>query len=1152
MNAASATPPASPLINPSNANDIKFLDNKSDKKFTADIDRLNESLYKINNYMKLTKDIDELKKENSVRQDIQRKLTLKEQWLKNNTAPPIPPFVAQLSAANSLRSINSDVDEALPTVSSVTNDIAKSQQNSPNDIESRLSASKFTSPSSNFQLVKSNSAIEEELFGSKSEESKQPVNDVADELDFLDSLELSDREIKALCTPAPYISQIDIRRAQEKQQKEALAKKLRNIEAKSFSETKSHIAAQMSGPKVSAAATRDVSQYFPKKEEIAAVSNISKNQKELKNVDLTKYFAPSPVQSRKVFGFNSPTTQSDAAKKPTNKQKSFDLSDVQLDGAMDMRKPKALKREIEGAQPKTKTSPKSAVVKKKKTIETKQLSDEMDEKLFDSLDVEPSLIERSASKQFNCLFDDEKLDVSEIDQIFAEVAREVGIPSYVPLETIKEKKKPVPKRLAPQELMVHHIDEEQMQKYFATPMQAPESKEANLTYNKPAPKWTKKQVLDDDLETFYLSQLSTSLIDQIKELEAQIAATEPLCVLREIDEIETGSAAIKDIAPVVPTPIVEATITEKPKVDKQKIVSKRGFDAKVPVTKKKVIVKKKIVAAKISPDKLTVSPIPCEEVKVAEAQPDIVPLILQTHVKVRGTSISYDLLQDLPTAPKSRKNSLPKTANDPQDEKEIPNDGVTVNGDVNQVEITDPVLLKDVPLKSLPTMDIKIAPVKPLRRSKSNCSSKPESPQTTHREVLPKPETSQAEVPKITNGHVSPPNSPKPFAKIQFKYKPLTSVGRRIVDYPVYAEVNKRNEPQKAVIEENFADTNGYDLCTTRTVLDTNDSEPLSNGHGYHVNNEEKPHNSEFTNGTANSTAVKSSDSSRDTTPSRRYRFDDGVPQKPTRRHQRENEAATAALLERSQMIHNQKQEFMNSQRSNGNPYMRHMIAEETRESLYSSGDEYKDYVAELKDYKPKEYKPDYKEYKPEYKSYKEYKPIVGKYTDDYRHRALMSSHKDDDYRPKSASSRLSKQDSTKSGSSTSSSRNYYDARSFDEYRASTSAIPYKNDLHRSGGTDTYRSGADSYRSSGADPYRPKSTASRTSDEHRNFGSTSGDSLSGNKALGSRFSIISKDKKHSASSTPSTTKSRFIPELFKRSPLPAPKHGKDKDGCTIS
>lgn len=1095
--------------------------------------------------MQLTKDIDELKKENSVRQDIQRKLTLKEQWLKNNSAPPVPPFVTQLSAANSLRSINSDVDEALPTVSSVTNDNAKSQQNSLNEVENRFIASKFISPSSNFQLVKSNSAIEEELFGSKPEETKQPVNDVANELDFLDSLELSDREIKALCTPAPYISQIDLRRAQEKQQKEALAKKLRNIEAKSFSQTKSHIAAQMSGPKVSTAATRDVSQYFPKKEETATASNIATNQKELKNVDLAQYFAPSPVQSRKVFSFNSPTKQNDAPKKPTSKQNNFDLSDVQLDGAMDIRKAKAVKREIEGGQPKIKIAGKNTtVVKKKKTVETKQMPDEMDETLFDSLD-EPSLIERSASKQFNCLFDDEKLDVAEIDQIFAEVAREVGIPSHMPLETIAEKKKSAPKKLASQEMMVHHIDEEQLQKYFATPLQAPESKEANLTYNKPAPKWTKKQVLDDDLETFYLSQLSTSLIDQIKELEAQIAATEPLCVLREVDEIETGTESLNFIDHVMPTPLVETSIIEKPKLVKQKIVAKKGLDSKVPVTKKKVMVKKKIAATKVSPDNMTAVSVPVETVKLVEVQPDIVPLILPTHVKVRGNSISYDLLQDLPTAaPTSRKNSFP------QNEAELTStDGVTINGIDREVEKTDPVVLSDVPLECVPTIDIKIAPVKPLRRSKSNCSSMPESPQSTHREVVyPKLESSEALVPKQTNGHVSPPSSPKPFAKIQFKYKPLTSVGRRIVDYPVYAQVIKRSEPQKAVIEENVADSNGSDVRNNGTVLQ---SEPLTNGHKYHMDIEEKPHN-DIANGTAENSIAKSSDNSRDTTPSRRYRVEDGMPQKPTRRHQRENEAATAALLERSQMIHNQKQDFMNSQRSSGNPYMRHMIAEETRENLYSSGDEYKDYVAELKDYKPKEYKPDYKEYKPEYKSYKEYKPIVGKYTDDYRHRALMSSYKDDDYRPKSTSSRLSKQDSTKSGSSTSSSRKYYDARSFDEYRSPTSKMPYKT------GADTHRSGSDSYRSYGADTYRPKSTASRNSDEYRNkpsalsLGSTSGDSLSGSKSGGSRFSFMSKDKKNSSGSSPSTTKSRFIPEMFKKSPLPSPNHGKDKDACTIS
>lgn len=1203
--AATAAPSSSLLL--INKTEMKFLENKSDHKFTADIDRLNESLYKINNFMKLTKDIDELKKENMVRQDIQRKLSLKEQWLKNNSTPPSPSAFHRLNSnstpSGSMRSINSDVDEALPKVSTDTSDIAAKSQNL---ISSKLQ--NFVEPSSPTTTTIPSTNIEEKILNKQA--TPPPPDDVADELSFLDDLELTDHEIKALCTPARDISEIDQRRRAEKKRKDDLSKALHKIEAKSFSQTKNHIAAQMSGPKVSTT-NRDLSKFFPKKEESATTANVNKSQKKLENVDLTKYFAPIlPVQQqqRKAFAATSSfgpkatkTTPSIGRLKKTSNN--FDID--QVDGAMDLKRPvKSLKQDTVSAACVAKKS-KLLIdkTKKKRTIPS-------DVTTIDTL-LSNDSIERSATRQFNCLFDEEKLDDStEIDDIFNDVIKAIGIPDQppTPLPAVVEKK------MSGKSNHTNRYEQMNLQKYFPQPIPAAvvEVKETNLTYNKPAPKWMKKQVPttdDEDLESFYQSKMSTSLLEQIRAIEAEIAAVEPLTILPDLDDVINNltvdvhtNVATPDLSPAKPANKSTTKFTVDGGASK-KTVEKNTIDSKLatPKQKKTIVVKKrvvKVVSAKKADqskandkpkpilnghqladepkalqnsihsvdepsrlqcgvqtvdepkalqkglqqptdephndvqiyeideqkptglDPLTVVDVPKQQLIVVEPVPTDLS-IRTSSVKVNRNSISYDLLEPA----KPMKNSQVKPI------KHIQLDDIGIDLNSNET-----FFIKNPPLQEASetsgTSVSKIVPIKPLRRNISNCSSKSSSssPMATARESHELIELFHHSMPMTSasaESHVEPPlDDPAPPSpprqKIQFKYKPLTSVGRHtILDYPLQPEITDAPfipYPQNAVIE---------DEITTNYV------------------DKEK---------SASSTTIVIADAS----PSRRYDpfvVEETTPVKPLRRHHhRENELATAALLERSQQIHNKKQEFMNEKLQSTNPYMKQMMAEESRENL--NADEYKDYVLE---FKPKEYKPNYKEYKPDYKSYSEYKPKIGRYDDvrqnDYGRQKIGTSSY-------AMPARLSKPDSILSGSS---SRNEYDSskKTIDDYRSSKGNY----DLNRSNDSSAYYRSTPkahttlSYAAGDSARIRPSERIKPNYASESLSSALPPDSTNGHRFSTSHrkdstsFNGNSSSKTNESNGKPSTS-SRFMSGMFKRSPEAERKASKtancNKDGCTIS
>lgn len=71
---------------PPTKTDIEKLEQSTGRRFSAEIDAINEKLHRLNSVVKMSKDIETIAKENLVKSDILKKLTMKEKWLAENSA----------------------------------------------------------------------------------------------------------------------------------------------------------------------------------------------------------------------------------------------------------------------------------------------------------------------------------------------------------------------------------------------------------------------------------------------------------------------------------------------------------------------------------------------------------------------------------------------------------------------------------------------------------------------------------------------------------------------------------------------------------------------------------------------------------------------------------------------------------------------------------------------------------------------------------------------------------------------------------------------------------------------------------------------------------------------------------------------------------
>lgn len=540
-----------------NKTEIKFLDNKSDKKISADIDKLNESLYKINNFLKLTKDIDDLKKENLVKNDIQRKLSLKSQWLNNShgstaSLNSLPAIDMRSSASESSENVAVKMDkENVGSCGSDVKSLSSSIQNLNTCAKAGVSA---TNRRANFLNHKSASIQNLNL----ASERRKRFLENKDELNFIHSLDITDKEIEALRREPEFGERkFRIRTTSEK-----LSDSMKKIELQSFSDTMKNMQSQCTGPRISTSGSqRDLSKYFPKKNEKVNTAPANKNQKELKDVDLTKYFTPSPVQELKSIpspgqspnlprkmpaepkktdtGIAKQTILREAIaqafKVPADEEKKsvdddvthaivvtkpaekFNMFDQQLDGAVMYRK-----------RNKVKPEPLKATTNKMEENDSSLL-----EKLIDT--------ERSPSREYSRLFDNEKSpddDIDDIDELFEQVAAKL-VPELPKLpEKIVEKKRKSQETTTTENKTTKKIKSKPQKKTIVAPKKTAKQESAFA----PAPTWYRKSTLEDERDAFILSKLSSSLIDEIKMLEEQLSLADTTITTENNIEAELQSS----------------------------------------------------------------------------------------------------------------------------------------------------------------------------------------------------------------------------------------------------------------------------------------------------------------------------------------------------------------------------------------------------------------------------------------------------------------------------------------------------------------------------------------------------------------------------------------------------------------------------------
>lgn len=502
-----------------NKTEMKILENNTDNKFSANIDKLNESLYKINNYLKLKKDIDDLKRDSLAKNDIQRKLSLKSQWLNTphgstTSLNSLPNFEIKSSASES--NDNVAAEKGKENIDTASNELCASTQSlaaSPKVTGDRRKLANFK-----FASVQN--------LSSAAERRKRYLEN-KDELKFIHSLDISDKEIEALSREPEF----EEKRSRFKASNEDLTEKMKNIELQSFTETMKNMQSHHTGPKVSTSSSqRDLSKYFPQKAEKTQTSATNLNQKELKDVDLSKYFALAPVQELKslpspsqspnlprkpisgeakkpppgiakqvvlreaitkalavpeISANTEPATTSSVEKKPKS---DYDMFDQQLDGAVILRR-----------------RPKAKLIAHARSIE--------------DLEVDIS-DERSPSREYSKLFDIENAADENIDDIFEKVAAKL-IPE-LPGTSTDDKKRKSEESDSVQQPNTKKI-KSRTKNVPAAAAKKP-TKSTGMVVSKPL--WCKQEIDDHARDSYLLSKLSSNLIDEIKMLEEQLLAGE--------------------------------------------------------------------------------------------------------------------------------------------------------------------------------------------------------------------------------------------------------------------------------------------------------------------------------------------------------------------------------------------------------------------------------------------------------------------------------------------------------------------------------------------------------------------------------------------------------------------------------------------------
>ncbi|KAH8382516.1 hypothetical protein KR009_003931, partial [Drosophila setifemur] len=319
--------PATPLTTPTRV-EMEQLERNAPHKFSSEIEAISEKLYHMNNMVKMNKDLDVLAKENLVKSDILRKLTLKEKWLAENAAIAAgmanPQKVAPVSVPSTAPAPGplqpkSQFDEKYekvvsPPTSSVTEAKPKTVidfnldelkprkpnfEERPKEQLAKPPGLKKPNPKGGSTNVSRSSSLRSNAStGSpkvkKASEGKMQIEGILSTMKKLQRQTSSEPDDDM---------DVDLEEDVSPQPNKQLNTKLKEIQASSFAGTMDHIKSQLTMPTVSAQAgpNVDLSKYFPnQKQEKSASSSTNKNQKTLKDVDLAKYFPSSPAPQRRT------------------------------------------------------------------------------------------------------------------------------------------------------------------------------------------------------------------------------------------------------------------------------------------------------------------------------------------------------------------------------------------------------------------------------------------------------------------------------------------------------------------------------------------------------------------------------------------------------------------------------------------------------------------------------------------------------------------------------------------------------------------------------------------------------------------------------------------------------------------------------------
>ncbi|KAH8354399.1 hypothetical protein KR084_009916, partial [Drosophila pseudotakahashii] len=392
--------PTTPLATPTRV-EMEQLERNAPRKFSSEIEAISEKLYHMNNMMKMNKDLEVLAKENLVKSDILRKLTLKEKWLAENAAIAASLKVAPApSAAAPAHQPKSKFDEKFEKVVSpppqplaetkpkpvIDFNLDELKPRKPNFEErpkeqlprpeglKKLPQPKAKGSSTN--VSRSNSLKSNASTGSPKVK-KSPIGGILGTIKKIQRQNSSDQD-EDMDVDLDADADVEVGRQPNKE----LNSKLKEIQASNFAGTMDHIKSQLTMPTVSAQAppSMDLSKYFPnQKQEKSSSGNTNKNQVTLKDVNLAKYFPSSPAPQRRTVETvadrlkksqteaslakskqeeiktkkpeekggqlkKNPEKVADTKPVPPKRQASLDtfsLRDHQMDGALDLTKKKA-------------------------------------------------------------------------------------------------------------------------------------------------------------------------------------------------------------------------------------------------------------------------------------------------------------------------------------------------------------------------------------------------------------------------------------------------------------------------------------------------------------------------------------------------------------------------------------------------------------------------------------------------------------------------------------------------------------------------------------------------------------------------------------------------------------------------------------------